>query len=180
MTGPDAVPGRDTRPRPAPAGPSALAPLPVGPDAGQVDVRDGSRRSAGHRVLAETSDLLIEAWAPTREGCMVQAVQALVACFADVSEATPGRIVPFVFPPDRDDRQLFDLLAECLSVFEIFGVVPVSTQVDRAEDGSLAGCFETADVAQVSLISRPPEGVRLHELEFEQTDGWHCLVGVDR
>lgn len=144
-----------------------------------MDVRDGMRKSAGHRVLPESSDLLIEAWAPTRERCMVEAVQALVACFADVSDATPGRVVPFAFPPGRDDQQLVDLLTECLSVFEIFGVVPVSTHVDRAEDGSLVGCFDTADVAQVRLISGPPEGVRLHELEFEQTDGWHCLVGVD-
>jgi SHS2 domain-containing protein len=111
---------------------------------------------------------------------MVEAVEALVACFADVSDATPGRVVPFLFPPDRDDQQLSDLLAECMSVIEIFGVVPVSTYVDRVEDGSLAGCFDTADVAQVRLISGPPEGVRLHGLEFEQTDGWHCLVGIDR
>ena len=55
----------------------------------------------------------------------------------------------------------------------------MSTHVDRAEDGTLVGCFDTTDVAQLRLPSGPPEGVRLHELEFEQTDGWHCLVGVD-
>ena len=144
-----------------------------------MEVRDSTRKSAGHRVLPESSDLLIEAWAPAREQCMVQAVQALVACFADVSDATPGRVVPFAFPPGRDDQQLVDLLTECLSVFEIFGVVPVSTHVDQAEDGSLVGCFDTTDVAQLRLSSVPPEGVRLRELEFEQTDGWRCLVGVD-
>ena len=110
---------------------------------------------------------------------MSEAVQALVECFADVSDATPGRIVPFEFPPGGDEQQLFDLLSECLSIFEIFGVVAVSTHVDRAEDGSLAGRFDATDVTQVRLISARPEGVRLHELEFEHTDGWHCLVGVD-
>jgi len=144
-----------------------------------VEVRDSTRKSAGHQVLPESSDLLIEAWAPAREQCMVQAVQALVACFADVSDATPGRVVPFAFPPGRDDQQLVDHLTECLSVVEIFGVVPVSAHVDQAEDGSLVGCFDTTDVAQLRLSSVPPEGVRLRELEFEQTDGWRCLVGVD-
>ena len=144
-----------------------------------MEVRDSTRKSAGHQVLPESSNLLIEAWAPAREQCMVQAVQALVACFADVSDATPGRVVPFAFPPGRDDQQLVDHLTECLSVFEIFGVVPVSTHVDQAEDGSLVGCFDTTDVAQLRLSSVPPEGVRLRELEFEQTDGWRCLVGVD-
>jgi SHS2 domain-containing protein len=112
---------------------------------------------------------------------MAEAVNALVDCFADVSSALPGRVVPFVVAAEADERQLHDVLDECLTVFEIFGIVAVGTRIDRAEDGSVAGCIDAADVSQVRLRSAPPIGVRLHELEFDESSGhaWHCLVGVD-
>jgi SHS2 domain-containing protein len=144
-----------------------------------VDATPREPAAAGHRVLPETSDVMLEAWGPTRETCMAQAVGALVACFADVTVATSTRVVPFTVAAGTDERQLLDILDECLSVFEMFEIVPVDTQVERADDGSLACSFDAAEAGRVHLLAGPPRGVRLHELEFEKTDGWHCLVGVD-
>ncbi|HEV8559398.1 MAG TPA: archease [Actinophytocola sp.] len=45
--------------------------------------------SRGHRAVPHTADIRIEAWAPTREACLGEAVAALVESFAD--PATPVR-----------------------------------------------------------------------------------------
>lgn len=136
-------------------------------------------RSTGHRLLPHTADLIIEAWAPTREQCIAEAVQALVECFADTARATPVRTLSFGFPPGSDDALLVAVLEEALYVFEIFGVVPVATRVRLAEDGGVAGSFDAADVDDVQLVGSVPKAVTLHELEFGSTDGWRCVVTVD-
>lgn len=140
-------------------------------------MREGSR-DAGHRRLAEHADFVLEAWAPSREGCIAEAVQALVECFADVTTAVPTRTLGFEFPAAPDDRLLAAVLEESLSVFEIFGVVPVDTLVERAEDGGLVGSFDAADVQGVTLVGSAPVGVSVRELEFGHGDGWRALVAV--
>jgi len=66
---------------------------------------------------------------------MVQATEALVECFADLSAAVPTRVVPLTVAASTDERQLLKILDDCLSVFEIFGVVPVALFVSREPSG---------------------------------------------
>jgi hypothetical protein len=52
----------------------------------------GSGRSSGevrrgHRTVAHTADLRVEAWAPSREQCIAEAVLGTVAAFVDTSSA---------------------------------------------------------------------------------------------
>ncbi|MEU6969505.1 archease [Kitasatospora aureofaciens] len=49
--------------------------------------QQGSR--SGHRAVPHTADLRLVAWAPTAEGCVREAVRAVVEGFADTSG--PGR-----------------------------------------------------------------------------------------
>jgi len=44
-------------------------------------------RRGGHRSMPHTADLRFEAWGPTREDCIAEAVRGLVESFADVSGA---------------------------------------------------------------------------------------------
>ncbi|SCE66445.1 Archease protein family (MTH1598/TM1083) [Micromonospora haikouensis] len=48
-------------------------------------MRSGSGR--GRRSVAHTADVRIEAWAPDREGCVAEAVAAMVETFADTTGA---------------------------------------------------------------------------------------------
>ena len=41
----------------------------------------------GHRTVPHTADLRVEAWAPTREACLAEAVRGLVDRFAVVAAA---------------------------------------------------------------------------------------------
>lgn len=43
--------------------------------------------SSGHRSVPHTADLRIEAWAPTRDGCIRQAVLGTVESFLDLESA---------------------------------------------------------------------------------------------
>jgi SHS2 domain-containing protein len=40
-----------------------------------------AEQTSGHRSVPHTADLRIEAWAPTRDGCIRQAVLGTVASF---------------------------------------------------------------------------------------------------
>lgn len=44
---------------------------------------------AGHRTVLHTADLRIEAWAPTREECLAEAVRGLAESFAAVAGRRP-------------------------------------------------------------------------------------------
>lgn len=48
--------------------------------------------SSGHRSVPHTADLRIEAWAPTRDGCIRQAVLGTVESFLDLNPRT--RFIP--------------------------------------------------------------------------------------
>ena len=61
-------------------------------------------RIGGHRGMPHTADLGIEAWAPTREECLAEAVRGLVDSFAAVAGLRPqGRASRHVTArPDAD------------------------------------------------------------------------------
>ena len=52
-----------------------------------------ARRRCGHTSVPHTADLRIEAWGPTREDCIAEAVRGLVESFADVNQATHQRVI---------------------------------------------------------------------------------------
>lgn len=73
-------------------GPAAPAPDPPRRDVSAPDRPDlrtpmttGPGHSPhGHRSVPHTGDLRVEAWAPTREECIAEAVRGMVASFADL------------------------------------------------------------------------------------------------
>ncbi len=49
------------------------------------------QRDRGHRNVPHTADLRIEAWGPTREDCIAEALRGLVESFAEMHGAGASR-----------------------------------------------------------------------------------------
>lgn len=140
----------------------------------------GGRPEAGHRSVPHTADLRIEAWAPTRERCVAQAVAALVDSFVDVSGARPTASVAFrVDTGDSDENLLVSVLDEVIYRMDTDGQLPVDVEVSAVE-GGLDVRFQLIDTDRLRPVGAVPKAVSLHELRFARTDdGWSCAVTLD-
>jgi SHS2 domain-containing protein len=138
----------------------------------------GSER--GHRLVPHTADLRLEAWAPTRGGCMEEAVAALVEGFADLRGAVPQRSTSFGFACDSDDLLLARVLDEVIYLVEVSGHVPGGVTVRDAEDGGVTGEFGLVPVDQVVSIGALPKAVTLEDLALHRIgDRWVARATVD-
>jgi len=133
----------------------------------------------GHRTVPHTADVRIEAWAPTRERCVAEAVAGMVGSFADVSGSRPGETVRVRVDRETDEDLLVAVLDEVIYLLDTRGLVPVGTEV-VALDGGLAVRFAMTGAEGVPLVGAVPKAVSLHGLRFDQRgDGWSCAVTLD-
>lgn len=140
----------------------------------------GSRSTGGHRALPHTADVILEAWAPTREECIAEAVAALVESFVDTTHAHECAGHPFRIPVSTTEGALVTVLEEALYVLDMGGQVPLSTTVAGIQDGCVYGSFALADVTDHELTGSVPKGVSLSGLVFAQQGGeWRCRFTVD-
>jgi SHS2 domain-containing protein len=134
----------------------------------------------GHRILPHTADLIIEAWAPTREECLAQAVRALVDTFADTSGAPAAIPLPFTLDPAGDEELLVALLEEVLFILDVMDMVPVNVVVEPTEDGGLAGSLDVAPVEQILVTGAAPKAVARQLPRVGRQDGlWVCQAAID-
>ncbi|MCW3820604.1 archease [Micromonospora sp. DR5-3] len=140
-----------------------------------------SRRPArGHRNVPHTADVRIEAWAPDREGCVAEAVAAMLDTFVDTAGADAAAETEFAVPPDDDQDMLAAVLDEVIFRLETAGVLPLATDVRAADGGGLLVRWWTVDADAVELVGAVPKAVALHELRFgPDQDGWSCAVTLD-
>lgn len=137
---------------------------------------------AGHRFLAHTADLIIEAWAPQWHSCLAEAVKALVESFADLEDAASrsGRSrVAFQTGAREPDDQLVALLDEVIYLLDAEGVVPVDVEIH--DDGTgLRGRFDVISADSIIPIGPVPKAVTLHGLAVDENErGWSCRVLID-
>ena len=133
----------------------------------------------GHRRLPHTADTRIEAWAPTRESCLAEAVRGLVASFVEFAGARPVRTATVDLTADSDADTLVQLLDEVIYLLDTQGEVPIGTEVVPGPDGP-AMRLHLAPVADTRPIGAVPKAVTLHDLRFGRTDGgWSCTVTID-
>lgn len=134
---------------------------------------------AGHRGVPHTADARIEAWAPTRERCVAEAVAALVDGFADVTGAPPAGTVEFRVGPAADPDLLVSTLDRVILLMDTEGQLPASTDV-RAADEGLDVRLAMAGPERVETFGAVPKAVSLHELRFDGgPEGWSCAVTLD-
>lgn len=136
--------------------------------------------AAGHRILPHTADLALEAWAPTRQECIAQAVAALVESFADVTSAVPRESVALALDEASDEDLLVAVLNEVIYQMEVYGRVPVDVSIDGEGQGRTDVRFAAVPVEDVDFVGAIPKAVSLHELQFAHSGGgWRCHVTVD-
>ena len=135
--------------------------------------------SAGHRRVPHTADTRIEAWGPTREACLEQAVAAMVAGFAAGAEAEAD--FEFAVAPGGTDADLLAaVLEEVIFRLDTAGQVPVRTRVARRPDGGVAVSCAVVEVDRVDVIGAVPKAVSLHGLALGADQrGWRCQVTLD-
>jgi SHS2 domain-containing protein len=138
-----------------------------------------AERPAGHRGVPHTADARVEAWAPTRERCVAEAIAGLVETFVDVSGARPAGTEDFRVPSGPDEDMLVAVLDRVVYLVDTTGQVPLRTDVSTVDDG-LDVRLEMADPDTVEVTGAAPKAVSLHELRFAAGEaGWSCAVTVD-
>jgi SHS2 domain-containing protein len=133
----------------------------------------------GHRDLPHTADVRIEAWAPSLEACLEQAVAGLVETFADLSAVGVAGEVTFELADAPADDLLVAVLDEVIYRLDTESVLPVQSDVQRTGPGWSVR-FEVAPAAEAELIGAVPKATSLHGLMVERSaSGWRCEVTVD-
>lgn len=133
----------------------------------------------GHRLLPHTADLRLLAWAPTRDGCVAEAVLALVDSFADTTGSAVRTTVTAPIGRDDDGAVLLAALDEVIYLLDADGLVPVTAAVER-EGGPVRLVLGVTDLARTRLTGPAPKGAARSALRFERTPGgWSCEVTVD-
>ena len=135
--------------------------------------------ASGHRSVPHTADLRIEAWAPTRNGCIRQAVLGTVESFLDTSSARPNHTLVRRLTADRDDDLLVAVLDEVIYLLDTEGQAPVDLDMKRTDSG-LDVAFAMADATTLPQLGAVPKAVSLNELGFSHgQEGWRCAVTLD-
>jgi SHS2 domain-containing protein len=133
----------------------------------------------GYRSVPHTADIRIEAWAPTREQCLAEAVRALVAGFADTAASPATRTSEALIDPGTDEDLLLDLLNEVIYRLETEGMIPLAAEVEALPRG-LRVRFEMTDADRAEPIGAAPKAVSLHDLRLTHDGGqWSCTATVD-
>ena len=134
--------------------------------------------AAGRRTLPHTADLQVEAWAPSREACLRQAVLGSVEAFVDTGGAASTGTHAFRVEAE-DEQLLVAVLEEIVFWLDTTGTVPVQAAVTSCGGGCDVR-FDTVDARTLPRVGAVPKAVSLHQLRFGRTGaGWSCLVTWD-
>ena len=134
---------------------------------------------SGHRAVPHTADVRIEAWAPTRERCIAEAVRGMVDSFADTSACDETTTRECHVTGKTDEDLLAGVLDEVIYRLDTASEIPVAADVRPADD-ALWVRFVMADVGSVRPVGAVPKAVSLHELHVKRgAHGWTCSVTVD-
>jgi SHS2 domain-containing protein len=134
---------------------------------------------SGHRTVLHTADLRIEAWAPSRDGCIRQAVLGTVESFLDLSSAYADHTRLRRLIADRDDDLLVAMLDEVIYLLDTVAQAPIDLELQEVE-GGVDVTFAMADANTLPQVGAVPKAVSLNELRFSHgRHGWRCLVTLD-
>lgn len=134
---------------------------------------------SGHRAVPHTADLRIEAWAPTRDECIAEAVLGAVESFLDTSAAHPGRTHRCQLSAHSDEDLLVAVLDEVIYLLDTLGEVPVDLEIEPLGDGVDVE-LAMVDARGLPQVGAVPKAVSLHELSLAPgPTGWRCSVTLD-
>lgn len=133
----------------------------------------------GHLLRAHTADEIVEAWGPTREACLEEAVCGLVDSLAEIEHVARWWRHEVVLE-GSDDELLVGLLEEVITLLDADGAVPVVVTVRPHDDGVRAHLWLTG-LADVVAVGAAPKGVSRSGLTcLEQAPGrWRATATID-
>jgi SHS2 domain-containing protein len=134
----------------------------------------------GHRTVPHTADLRIEAWAASRHECVAEALRGLISSFADLSAATPTRIVERPVVAGDDAELLASAADEVIYLLDASGEIPASLQVRPAEAGVVLVLALTG-LESAEITGAVPKAVSFHGLRCEPDAAgrWSASMTVD-
>ena len=130
----------------------------------------------GHRALAHTADTIVEAWGPTLDACLEEAVTCLVEGFADITGARAADEVEADLDASSPERLLEEVLEEVIYRLDVSGTVPVTVSVERGRV-----TFGLAPLDAVEAIGPEPKAVALSGLSCAVDDEgtWRATATID-
>ena len=135
--------------------------------------------ASGHRSVPHTADLRIEAWSPTRDGCIKEAVLGTIESFLDTSLAYPQRTRRCRLREERDDDLLVAVLEEVIYLLDTEGEAPVDIELHDV-DGGVEVRFAMVDASTLPQLGAIPKAVSLNDIRLSQgRAGWRCAVTLD-
>ena len=139
------------------------------------------RSRCGHRSVPHTADLRIEAWGPTREDCIAEAVRGVVGSFADVSGAGYQQAIERHLSAGSDADLLATAVEEVIYGLDTGGKVPVAVEVRRASDGGIDLALRAVDASTVEITGAAPKAASLSGLACapDASGRWSCAVTID-
>ncbi|MFB7631099.1 archease [Streptomyces sp. NPDC056149] len=139
----------------------------------------------GHRSVPHTADLRVEAWGPTREVCLAQAVRGVCESFLDMAGAkaargpTGARHREVTVRADTDEDLLVALLEEVVYWLDTQNEAPVEAELTPVR-GGLRALLSMTDIGSLPVTGAAPKAVTLHGLSCGSgPDGWRCSVTLD-
>jgi SHS2 domain-containing protein len=129
----------------------------------QPDEQPG-RREYGHRSVPHTADLRIEAWGPTREDCIAEAVRGLVESFADISRTTYQHATEHHLEAGSDADLLAAAVEEVIYHLDADGTIPAEVEVRPAAGGGIDLRLRGVDAAAAQIIGAAPKAASLSGL----------------
>lgn len=138
-------------------------------------------RGCGHRSVPHTADLRIEAWGPTREDCIAEAVRGLVESFADISAASGQQASERHLTASSDADLLAAAVEDVIYGLDADGEIPAAVEVSRAADGGIDVSLRVVDVGAVEIIGAVPKAASLSGLTCASAASgqWSCAVTID-
>jgi len=134
----------------------------------------------GHRAVAHTADVILEAWGPSFATCCEEAVAALAETCIDTSRADISERRVFHLPAATAETMLLDLLDEVIFDLDTSSFVPVGAEVRSADDGALDIELLMAARHTVETTGAAPKAISLSELRVEARRGSvRCAFLVD-
>lgn len=135
----------------------------------------------GHRSVPHTADLRIEAWGPTREDCIAEAVRGLVESFADTGAAGSRRAAGCHLAAGSDADLLAAAVEEVIYGLDANGEIPADLEVSHAADGGIDLTLHVVDASAAEIVGAAPKAASLSGLTCAQaaSGGWSCAVTID-
>lgn len=138
---------------------------PTGPD---VPVAPIAR---GHRSLAHTADVMLEAWGPDLASSCEEAVGALVETYVGGSHGRHLGEHRFCVAPGAPEEMLLCVLDEVIFALDTAPGVPIGATISPSDDGGLVVTLALADARHLEPTGAVPKAVSRSELLLEVVPG---------